>query len=227
MADEKTAWGYVRISQESDASLEEQKESIRDYARERGLALQTTRNEGTRTSGFNADREEYQRLVEQIGSASIDAVITRDRARMSRDFDERLRLIQLFRETGVEWHVVEANAPLGLTDVQTAGVECIQGAMDHVKKMVEIERSKKAIQKRTERGCYQGKIPFGLRYADDNCHLERDPSDWETLTAIVTGDMDGTVAEVSDRAGVSTATVSRARNRGLEWYEEMLAEYGT
>lgn len=220
----KIAWGYVRISQESDASLEEQKESIREYAKQNALQLQTTRNDGTKTSGFNENREQYQLLCSKIQAANIDAVITRDRARMSRDFDERLRLIQLFRETGVEWHVVEANGALGLRDVQTAGVEAIQGAMDHVKKMVEIERSRKAIEKRADRGCYQGKVPFGLRFADDKCHLEREPDEWADLEKVIASDESH--AQIAHDFEVSEATVSRVRSRGIEWYQDKLAEYG-
>lgn len=223
----KTAWGYVRLSQKGrDTSLDEQKRSIRDYAAQSELSLATTRNDGSGTSGFDRKRDEYSLLRQKINKAEIDAVIVRDRARLSRDFDERLWLISTFRETGVEWHVVEAGGKIHVEDVQQAGIECLHAMMDHTKKMIEIQRSKAATEERIEDGCYQGKVPFGMQFAEDKCHLERDPEEWETLTAIVSGEIDGTVREVAEEADVSTATVSRARNRGLEWYANMLAEYG-
>jgi DNA invertase Pin-like site-specific DNA recombinase len=90
---EKVAWGYVRLSQEGrDLSLEKQKADIREYAKEHDLDLQTTRNDGENTSGFDKTREGYQLLREKIRNSEIDAVIVRDRARLSRDFDDRLQL---------------------------------------------------------------------------------------------------------------------------------------
>lgn len=222
-----TAWGYVRLSQEGrEASLDEQKRSIREYARDAGLDLATTRNDGAGTSGFTEARDEYGLLREKVAAAEIDAVVVRDRARLSRDFDERLWLITTFRATGVEWHVVEAGGRIPVEDTQQAGIECLHAMMDHVKKQIEIERSKAATEQRIEDGCYHGTPPFGLRFAADKCHLEKDPDEWETLTELAGGELAGTVAAVAAEVGISTATVSRARSRGIEWYEAKLEEYG-
>lgn len=174
--DDVEAWGYVRLSQEGrDASLEEQKQSIREYARDTdGLGLATTRNDGTNTSGFDTDREEYQLLRGKIADGEIDAVVVRDRARLSRDFDERLRLLTLFRSQNVELHVVEDRGKIDVQDVQTAAMECVHAAMDHVKKMAEIERAREAIQQRVERGDALGRPPLGLRYSDDGTEFVPD-----------------------------------------------------
>lgn len=220
------AWGYVRVSQESDTSIDVQKESIRTYARKRDLNLQTTRNDGQGTSGFDLNRDEYSLVRTKIEHGEIDAIVTRDRARLARDFDERLWLITTMRTTGVEWHVVETGDRLHLDDIQRAGIECLHAMMDHYKKMVEIERSRAATEDRQADGCYQGRVPFGLRFASDGCHLERDPDDWDVVRAITNGELKGTVQEVADQTNVSTTTVSRARKRGLEWYNGLLDEYG-
>lgn len=218
------AWGYVRISQESDASLDAQMESIRQYARSNDLSLQTTKNDGRNTSGFDADRDGYQLIREKIRDGSVDAIITRDRARMSRDFDERLDLIASLREHAVEWHVVEEGGRLHLEDVQRAGIECLHAMMDHYKKMVEIERSKKAIAKRQERGCYQGSTPFGLEFADDGCHLQRSDR-WAALQRIFELEDDHGVTEIAQRVGEPSGTVSRILDNGLEHYVATLDEY--
>lgn len=167
----RDAWGYVRLSQSGrEGTLEDQKQAIRDYCRREGLNLQTTRNDGKRTSGFDPDRDEYRLLREQIRDGAIDVVVTRDRARLSRDFDDRLALLTEFRETGVEWHVVEAGGRLGVDDVQTAGMECLHAMMDHVKKKVEIERAREATQDRLDRGLDHGRPPFGMAYDDAGEH---------------------------------------------------------
>jgi len=226
MTEEKAAWGYVRLSQESDRSLDQQKQEIRDYCQHNNLTLQTTRNEGANTSGFNPNRDEYQLLRDKIKHNEIDAVVVRDRARLSRDFDDRLELLVDFRASGVEWHVVEAGGRLGVGDVQQAMFECLHAGMDHIKKMIEITRSKEATEERLERGCYQGTPPMGLRFAEDNCHLEKDPEEWARLEEIVRRVRAGeSYARVGDRVGVSASTVSRVVGRGLEWYEARLAEY--
>jgi len=225
---EKQAWGYVRLSQDGrDASLDEQKKAIREYANQNGLNLVTTRNEGTHTSGFDTDRQEYQLLRDKIRTAEIDAVIVRDRARLSRDFDDRLSLITDFRASEVEWHVVETGGKLNLPSVQQAMFECIHAGMDHIKKQIEITRSKEATQERIEDGCYQGKVPMGLQYADDNCHLEKHEEEWNEIEKIIHARKSGTSIErVANGFDVSTATVSRITNRGLEWYVQKLDEYG-
>lgn len=224
----KTAWGYVRLSQEGrDASLDEQKRVIREYAKENNLDLQTTRNDGDNTSGFDSDRKEYQLLRGKIRNAEIDAVIVRDRARLSRDFDDRLSLLTDFRAAGVEWHVVEANGRLHVEDVQQAMFECIHAGMDHIKKQIEITRSQEATQERIDDGCYHGKPPMGLQFADDNCHLEKDEREWQTVCDIIERRASGeTVAAIASDLNVSTATVSRVADRGYKWYQEKVAEYG-
>lgn len=220
------AVGYTRLSQDG-LSIPEQKQAIREYCQRNELDLGRIYDDGTHASGYETDeRPEYRKLRERVNDGGVDAVVVRDTGRIGRDFDERMYFVLDCRQAGVELHSEEYGQH-DLSDPWSVLQETAQAAGDDVQKRQEIQRSKAAIERRQENGCYQGNVPFGLRFAEDKCHLERDPDDWETLAAIVTGDMDGTVAEVSDRAGVSTATVSRARNRGLEWYEEMLAEYGT
>jgi len=220
MTEQTDALGYVRLSQEGDASIEEQKESIRTYARERGLNLQTTRNDGSKTSGFNADREEYQLIRERIEEQAIDCLISRDRARLSRDFDDRLSLLSDLRQNEVEWHVVEVGGRLNLQDVQQAGIECLHAMMDHVKKMTEIERSKKAIQKRKENGYYQGKPPYGLEFDDEGQYLQPSEEFQHVITILELRDEGRSYNSIASEVPVSSSTVSNICDR-----REMYLEY--
>ena len=222
------AWGYVRLSQEGrDASIDQQKKQIRECANQNELTLETTRNDGENTSGFNGDREGYQQLRNAVSRGKVDAIISRDRARLSRDFDDRLSLLTELRENEVSWYVIEAGGKLGLQDVQQAGLECIHAAMDHIKKMAEIERSKAAMEERRQDGCYQGSPPLGLRFAEDKCHLEKHPEQWDTVEQVIEQRKAGvSMTTIAEEFDVSTATVSRIGSRGIDWYAQKLAEYG-
>lgn len=220
------AWGYVRLSQSGrDTSLEEQKKSIREYAREHELNLQTTRNDGENTSGFDTDRPEYQLLREKIETEEIDAVIVRDRARLSRDFDERIRLIILFRLTDVEWHVVEAGGHIDVNDVQTAGMECLHAMMDDLKKRQEIERARDATDERLDEGYDHGRPKFGMTY-DDEGKWQVPGEHFDTVREVLEADDRGAnPGEIARETGLDVAKVRRViENR--EFYIERAANVG-
>jgi DNA invertase Pin-like site-specific DNA recombinase len=219
MSGEK-AFGYVRLSQGGrDTSIEDQKEALREYAREHpALQLVTTINDGENTSGFNEDRDGYQTIREKIEADDADAVIVRDRARLSRDFDERLRLIAMFRASDCDWHVVEAGGRIELEDVQTAAMECVHAAMDHAKKMAEIRRSKEAVQQRMDDpDVDHGRPRFGMTY-DDQGRRQVPGKNFETVREILREDKpDKSRREIASAVDVPVATVHRVLDR-REWY---------
>jgi len=213
-------WGYVRISQEGrDTSIEKQKQSLRDYCAKRDLDLITTLNDGKNTSGFNTDRERYQILTDRIESGEAEAVVVRDRARLSRDFDERLRLITLFRSTDAELHVVEAGGEIELQDVQTAAMEAVHAAMDHAKKMAEIERARDAINERMEKDYDHGRPKFGMEYDDDG-HYQVPAENFDTVREILRRREDGqSLPAIAEAVDVARSTVASVCDR-REWYAE-------
>lgn len=216
------ARGYVRLSQTGrDESISGQIQAIREYAAERDIPLTEADiyNDGEETSGFDADRDAFVELREELIAGEIDIIITRDRARLSRDFDTRIRLLTEFRDTGTEWHVVEERGPVGLGDEQTAGVEAINAAMDHYKKMQEIERSRQAIQEKQERGDDLGRPRFGMEYSEDS--RRQVPGDeFDTVMEILSMRNDGASYEaIKSETGVSLGTISRVLDR-REWYAE-------
>lgn len=218
--------GYTRLS-EDGLSIPDQKRKIRDYCDRQDLELQRIFDDGEHASGYETDeRPEYRELRSLVQDAAIDAIVVRDTGRIGRDFGERMRFILDCRDQGVGLHSVE-DGMKDLSDPYKVVVETAQAAGDDVQKRREIERSIEAVERRQENGCYQGKVPMGLRFAADKCHLERDPEEWEAIEAIIERRERGEkVADVAADVGVSTATVSRVANRGIEWYEEKLTEYG-
>lgn len=217
------AVGYTRLSDDG-LSIPEQKRLIREYCERSGLALERIYDDGKYASGYDTDeRPEYRELRGRVQNDDVDAVVVRDTGRIGRDFDERMYFVLDCRQAGVELHSDEYGRH-DLSDPWSVLQETAQAAGDDVQKRNEIERSKKETERRIENGCYHGTPPFGLRFADDRCHLEREPDEWETLEQIISSD--GKVSDLADGTDVSAATVSRARKRGLGWYEEKLAEYG-
>lgn len=220
------AVGYTRLSRDSDTSIDHQKDAIRGYADANGFDLLTIYDDGEHASGYNTEREEYQELVDDVRSGEIDAVIVRDTTRLGRDYDDRQLLQIHMRKQGVELHDTN-RGEIDIHDEFLAGVEGIRAAADDQRKRLEIEKSKEAVEKRQENGCFHGTPPYGLRFASDKCHLERDAKQWENLTEILERrEQEDKVTTIADDVGVSTATVSRIANRGKDWYEQKLAEYG-
>lgn len=150
----KKAWSYERLSQDGrEQSMEEQREQNKAYVRNRDdLHLVTSLSDGKFTSGFDNDRPKYQTIKEKIRSGDAEAIVAHDRARLSRDFDERLRLILLFRETGCELHIAEEGGRANLHTVRGAMMEAIKAAMDYELKKAEAERAEEITKERVEAG---------------------------------------------------------------------------
>lgn len=222
---DKIAVGYTRLSQDG-LSIPEQKQTIKDYCDRAGFHLKHIYDDGEHASGYETnERPDYRELRQRVQDGDVDAVVVRDTDRVGRDFDERMYFVLDCRRAGIELHSVEEGKH-DLSDPYSVVIETAQAAGADVQKRHEIERSKKVTKERIESGCYHGTPPFGLQFADDKCHLIRDSSEWERLEKIVTEEFEGTVKEVAEKADVSVATVSRARQRGIGWYEEKLKEYG-
>lgn len=221
------AAGYTRLSQDG-MSIPEQKEKIRSYCDDRDFELREIFDDGKRASGYETDeRPEYRELRQLVKDEQIDAVVVRDTGRIGRDFDERMYFVLDCRQSGVELHSDEFGRH-DLTDPWSVLQETAQAAGDDVQKRKEIERSKEATERRIDNGCYHGKPPLGLRFAEDNCHLEKDQREWQTVCDIIEARQVGEkVVDVAEDHGVSTATVSRVANRGYEWYSDKLEQYGT
>lgn len=219
------AIGYTRLSQSSDTSIPRQKEHIRSYAAEHGFDLIELYDDGERSSGFDSDRTEFQNVRARVSEGKVDAIIVNDKRRLARDFDATMRMILDCRENGIEIHT-DQEGQLDISDPMNAAIEVIQAASDYEAKKKEISKAKEAVKDRQENGCYHGKPPLGLQFADDNCHLEKDQEEWETVSNIIENRARGdTVVSVADEENVSTATVSRVANRGYEWYQDKLNEY--
>jgi DNA invertase Pin-like site-specific DNA recombinase len=220
------AIGYTRLSQSSDTSIPRQTEHIKDYADKHNYNLQCIYDDGERSSGFDSTREEFQKVRENVSNGAVDAIVVNDKRRLARDFDATMRLILNCRENNVSIHTHQ-DGQLDISEPMNVAIEVVQAASDYEAKKREIEKAKEAVKDRQESGCYHGTPPLGLVFADDNCHLEKDEQEWQTVCDIIEARESGEmVINVAQEHNVSTATVSRVSNRGYEWYSERLNQYG-
>ena len=182
-ADAPAAVGYVRLSQESDRSLNAQKAAIRDYCAEHGLDLVGILSDGERTSGFDADRAKYQELRRLVAEQAVDAVVVRDLSRLSRNRNDRVRLLLDLDESPVDLHSVERG--LVESGEYDLAIEAVRATADDVEKRKEIERAKAETRRRVDQGYYQGRPPFGLRFDDAGEYLVPDPEEFHVAQAIL------------------------------------------
>lgn len=221
------AWIRKSKGSDDDIGLEQQRREVLAAAERMAddvdtvdLGVQTGFSRLSRDDdGLLDDHPKVQQAVEAIRDGEYDLLVAFDDRRICRD--EYLRVI--------EYACVQGDCEMAFVseNVETDDLAYdIHRRVERQTKEEEIEKAKAAIQERQSKGCYQGHVPFGLQFADDKCHLEKDETEWATLQQVIDARENGaTVAAVAEDTGLSEATVSRIANRGLTWYEAKLAEY--
>jgi len=212
------AAGYTRLSQDSDTSIPRQKRKIRDYCDEMDIDLGEILDDGRFSSGFDADRAEYQELRELIRAREVDAIVVHDKTRIGRDFDERMQFVLDLRKYGVDLHSARKGL-IDLSDPTDAAVESLYAAQDDEAKRDEIEKAKEAVEERIEAGYDHGPPRFGCEYDDDGKY-QVPSDDFDTALRVIDLKEGGdTYAEIEEKTGVPTSTANRIVQR-REWYEK-------
>jgi site-specific DNA recombinase len=117
-------------TQRGPSAVHRQARALRQYAKERGLAIRSIYLDPG-VSGSSLDRPELQRLIADCHAGKIGTVITQDPARLSRDTRQLLALLNIFRKTGVR---VEFGTPEGRTRLASLKV--------YLPALLEIEEAK-------------------------------------------------------------------------------------
>lgn len=222
----KKAVGYTRLSQESDTSIPDQKCEIRELAEKEGFEMGRIYDDGQRSSGFDAERPEYlemQAMLEE--DDDIDAVIVRDRDRLSRDKRERSLLYYDLDEWDVDlWITVDADK-VDFSNDEDWLIEMIRAYMDDVAKRREIAKAKKKIRERVENGFHQGRPKFGMEFDSSGEHLV--PSDeFDVVIEILTLRSRGySYSELEEETEVSQGTIANVLDR-LDYYIDIALAHG-
>lgn len=220
------AVGYTRLSQESDTSIGSQKEDIEKYCENCGFELERIFDDGQNSSGFDDERPQYVEMKDRLEKGDIGAVVIRDRTRLGRDFDERMKFILDLREEEVELHTW-TDGQIDLEDPYSVAVEGIHSASDDKKKREEIRKAQHELQKRKDKGCFQGNPPFGLKFGPDNCFLVPDEEFEKALEVIRKREKEGmSYPEIADGVdGMTQSKAWRICEKNREMYVEKKDEF--
>lgn len=212
--------GYTRLSQQSDTSIDTQREAIQTYADEHGFELETIFDDGQDASGFDADdRPAYQHVKQRVREGDIDAVITRDKRRLARDVDEVMRLVPDFRENSVEYHTA-MDGRLDLSDPIKAAIEIVSAAVAHEEKQQEIEKAIEATKDRVDDPTVDhGRPRFGMRYNEAGTKQVPGERFDDALEILQRRERGESLREIAEAVGCSSPTVQKVVER-REWYVE-------
>jgi len=213
-----TAIGYTRLSQDSDTSIKRQKQHIWEYAEENNFEVTKIMDEGERASGFDAEREKYEWLVEDLRSGTVDVLITNDKRRLARDVDEVMRLIPDMRENGVEYHTYQ-NGYIDLSEPIRAAIEIVSAAAAHEEKLAEIEKAKEAVQERQANGYDHGRPPRGFEFDDAGQYWIPDDEFEDVIGAIELVEDGVPYAEVQNQTGIPKGTLPGIMKRKQRYFE--------
>lgn len=219
MSDDEAARGYKRLSDVSDTSLQRQQRRIEQYAEENDLNLKFVYDEGQKASGWDANREQYQRMLADAEDGEFDVLILSDGSRLGRDKKERLRTFLDLDDWGVEFHVhgrghVDPDEPIDLLEEVFKATSADDGKRD------EIERLNEANRERREAGKWVSGEPFGLQYDDGKDYLVADPDEFREVMSLLADREEGaTYDELAEKYGIAKGTVKSIVKDRREVYE--------
>ena len=216
------AVGYVRLSQESDTSISSQIEDIKRYCEKEGYTLEKIFNEGEKVSGWDLERSKFKEMVEYVRMRKnkVKIIVVRDGSRLGRVFKDRLYWLLYFDRLGIEVHTIQGRIdPDNPTELL---IESVKAYSDDVVKRGEIERAKREIKKRRERGLPLGRPPYGFRYSKDKTRLEIDPEEFEkALKVIELRDEGHSWREISSIVDIPITTARRVWMRKEKYKKEV------
>lgn len=207
------AWIRKSKGSDDDIGLEEQREHVEALAEEVAadvdkldLGVHTGFSSMTRDgNGLLDQNERVQEAVEKLRSGEYDYVVAWDDRRICRD--QYLRVIEYAcKQGGVE--VVYYG------DVQDDDLAYdIHRRVERQTKEEEIEKSRRALERREEKGYDHGRPPFGMTY-DDNGHYWVPGQDFETAIDVIERRVDGeSFRTITEATGVPRGTVQRIVER--------------
>lgn len=179
------AIGYARVSTDRQAeqgvSLEAQQAKVRAMATVQGAELLDMIVDGGE-SAKSLQRPGLQRLLAQVSSGKVDAVIVAKLDRLTRSVKDLCALLELFEKRKVSLISVAESLDTG----SAAGrlVITIMAAVSQWEREAIGERTRDALRHKRGNGERVGNIEFGYRLAADGVHLEPHPVEQAALTAL-------------------------------------------
>ena len=214
------AWIRKSKGDDDDVGLEEQREVVPGLAAELAdeverldLGVHTGFSTMTRDdeSGLLDQNERVTERIDELRSGRFDYLVALDDRRVCRD--EYLRVIQYAAGQGNAEivYVGEVNEDDLTFDLKRR--------IERDTKEEEIEKSRRAIERRKQQGYDHGRPRFGMTY-DANGHYQVPGEEFDTVTEIFQLDnAEKSRREIADEVDVPVATVQNVLDR-REWYVE-------
>jgi site-specific DNA recombinase len=199
---------YTRISRDDlgdGLGVERQEADCRTLCVQRGWSIVETYVDNDFSAFSGRVRPAYQRLVADMGSAKIDALVAWAPERLHRSPRELEDFLELLDRSGTVVETVKA----GVWDVSTSHgrlVARMLGAVSRAESERTGERVSRAHQQAKERGLWRGPIPYGMRTSDTPGRPEPDPDQTAVVADIfrrvTRGDALTQIASDLNRRGV-------------------------
>ncbi|MDB9254065.1 helix-turn-helix domain-containing protein [Halorubrum ezzemoulense] len=214
------AWIRKSKGDESDVGLEEQRELVPALANEVAdevdildLGIHTGFSTMTRDdpAGLLDQNERVQEAVDELKNGVYTHLVALDDRRVCRD--EYFSVIQ--------YAAVQGDAEIVyVADVNEDDLTFdLKRRIERDTKEEEIEKSRRAIERRKEHGYDHGRPRFGMTY-DSEGHYQVPGEEFETVLEIFQLDSNGkSRREIADAVGKPTSTVQNVLKR-REWYVE-------
>ena len=213
MSSIKTAVGYARVSTTSErqeTSIPTQRDRIKSYCESKGWAFKKFfQDKGS--SGKDVERAGFNSLKDFIQNKKIDALIVTNLDRFSRNPRDVISEIDWLNEIGVDFVSIDQSI-----DTSTTTGEMVMVLISYLNRMERektVDKIKKSLKKKKERGEPWGRPPFGLKYSEDKSSYLPNQNFKDALEAIELREKGKSLNKVESKTGVSKSTVHRIMTR--------------
>lgn len=213
MSSSKTAVGYARVSTTSKGqktSISTQRDRIKSYCASKGWSLERFfQDKGS--SGKDVERSGFNSLKEFLEKEEINALIVTNLDRFSRNPRDVISEIDRLNDIDVDFVSIDQSI-----DTSTTTGEMVMVLISYLNRMERektVNKIKKSLEKKKERGEPLGRPPFGLKYSEDKSSYLPDQNFKAALNAIELRESGESLNKVESKTGVSKSTVHRLMDR--------------
>jgi len=217
MSKTKAAVGYGRVSTTSESqetSIPAQRDRIKSYCNSKSWSFEKFfKDKGV--SGKDIERNGFNSLKNYLQQNEIDALIVTNLDRFSRNPRDVISEIDWLNDIGVDFVSIDQSI-----DTSTTTGEMVMVLISYLNRMEgekTVDKIKKSLERKKERGEPLGRPPFGLRYSQDKTELVPGKNFKDAVRAIRLRRSDSSLAEIEEETGIPSSTVSRLSKREDEY----------
>lgn len=206
---------YCRVSTQ-DQNLDRQKLSTTEYARDHlGAELADIEVYPDKSTGTNTSRKHYRRMMADVESGEVDAVVVNSISRIARSIRDLDRTAERIREAGAELHIIKESMVLkpDEDDPYQNAMFRLLGVFAELEAEMAQQRTREGIAaRRQDEDYHHGRPPLGFE-KEDGYLLEGENYDSVVTTLDMVQKEELSKRAAAQELGTSRATVDRALER--------------